>query len=326
MGKASKVTIETPPDVATDTSACRVAFEGAVVLITGAARGLGRSYAALCAARGARIVVNDLGIAADGGSPSPEPAQQAAAEICERGGLAVADPSDITTERGAAAVVATALNHFGRLDAVINNAGSVRSGPFADAHLSDLDQMLTTHVRGAFLVTRAAWKVMAGQGYGRVVMTTSSAGLYGQRGLTAYGAAKGALIGLTRALALEGEAFDIHVNAVAPLGYTRLNADLRDLERRALFERHFRVDQVAPLVALLSHRRCPVNGQIFTAGAGRFARVLIAEGVGHIEVDPTIDSVLEHMPEALADHDLVASGESNEIFARSVELTTRTSA
>jgi NAD(P)-dependent dehydrogenase (short-subunit alcohol dehydrogenase family) len=297
-----------------------LSFDGTVVLITGAGRGLGRAYASLLVGRGAKVIINDLGIETDGAKPSREPAERTAAELREAGGAAVADTSDISTERGAAAAVNAALKHFGRLDAVINNAGFVRKGRFGNMKLADLDQMLAVHVRGAFLVTSAAWKVMTQRRYGRVVMTTSCGGLYGQDGLAAYGAAKGAIVGLTRVLALEGEAVGIRVNSIAPLAYTRLAADIPDAEHRALFERNTRVEQVAPLVGLLAHRQCPVNGQIFDAGAGRFARIFIGEGTGYLDVNPTIESVRDHFDEVLADRDYSAPRSANDTVARTVAL------
>jgi NAD(P)-dependent dehydrogenase (short-subunit alcohol dehydrogenase family) len=297
-----------------------VSFAGSVVLITGGGRGLGCAYASLLASRGARLVINDLGVSADGEAPSPEVAESAAAEIRASGQLAVADCSDIATEPGAASAVAAALDHYGRLDAVINNAGFVRAAQFGDASLAHLDQMLAVHVRGAFLVTRAAWKVMAEQRYGRVVMTTSTGGLYGQIGLASYGAAKGAVMGLTRVLALEGASLGVRVNAVAPLAYTRLAAGIPDERHRALFERNARVEQVAPLVALLAHRECPVNGQIFAAGAGRFARIFVGEGTGHLDAEATIESVRDHFSEVLADNDYTSPTGSNEAVQRTVQL------
>jgi NAD(P)-dependent dehydrogenase (short-subunit alcohol dehydrogenase family) len=164
---------------------------------------------------------------------------------------------------------------------------------------------------------------MTEQRYGRIVMTTSSAGLYGQAGLSAYAAAKGALIGLTRSLGLEGAELGIKVNAIAPLGHTRLNADLPDLERRALFERHFPPELVAPLVALLAHPDCPVNGQIFAAGGGRFTRAFIAEGAGYLDVEATTESVRDHLATVLSDGSPTVPVSASDTFARSVELIAR---
>jgi NAD(P)-dependent dehydrogenase (short-subunit alcohol dehydrogenase family) len=299
-----------------------VSFAGSVVLVTGGGRGLGRAYASLLASRGASVIINDLGVSADGNAPSPEVAESAAAEIRTSGGSAVADCSDIATEPGAAAVIAKALDSFGRLDAVINNAGSVRGAQLSDATLADLDHMLAVHVRGAFLVTRAAWKIMTQQRYGRVVMTTSIGGLYGQIGLASYGAAKGAVMGLTRVLALEGESLGVRVNAVAPLAYTRLAAGIPDEEHRALFERNLRVEQVAPLVALLASRECPVSGQIFDAGAGRFARIFVGEGTGYLDAEATIESVRDHFSEVVADNEYTSPKGSNEAVERTVQLMT----
>lgn len=300
------------------TFGAQMSFDGAVALITGGGRGLGKAYASLLAARSAKVVVNDLEF--EDASTQLSVAEQTAREIREAGGIAIGVSSDITREAGAKAAVAAAMDHFGRLDAIINNAGTVCTKDFANTHLDDLDEMLTVHVRGAFLVTKAAWKIMAAQRYGRVVMTTSSAGLYGQAGLAAYGAAKAALIGMTRALAVEGEQVGIRTNAVSPLGHTRLNADLPDEKRRAFFQRRARVEQVAPLVALLAHRDCPVNGEIIDAGAGRFARVMIGAGRGYIDVDATIETVRDNFAEVLADRDYHAPTSADDTVAHSVRL------
>lgn len=294
-------------------------FDGSVILITGAARGLGRSYARLCAARGARLVVNDLWRVAEGADASTS-AEDFVAALNELGGAAFAVDADINTPRGATAAVAAALKQFGRLDGVINNAGVVRAAPFVDTTLADLETMLASHVRGTFLVARAAWPTMAAQGHGRIVATSSSAGLYGQAGLSAYAAAKGAIIGLVKTLGLEGADLGIRTNAVAPLGHTRLNADLPDLERRALFERHFSPDLVAPLVALLAHPACPTNGEVFSAGGGRFARAFIAEGAGYLDLAPSMESVRDNFGAAMSDRDFVAPASASDTFARTVEL------
>jgi NAD(P)-dependent dehydrogenase (short-subunit alcohol dehydrogenase family) len=297
-----------------------ISFESSVILITGAARGLGRAYANFLAARGARIILNDIGVTAAGASPSPAVAEQAAAEIGQAGGVAIADCSDVATEAGAIAAVRVALDQFGRIDAVINNAGFVRSGKLADVSVEDFDATVAVHARGAFLVTRAAWAAMTKQGYGRVVMTTSCGALYGQVGLTAYGAAKGAIMGMTRVLAIEGEPLGIRVNGVAPLAYTRLAAGIPDDDHRALFERHARVEQVAPLVGLLAHPACPVNGLIFDAGAGRFARIFQGEGVGYLNPDATIEAVRDHFEEILSDQGFTKPTGADDAVSRTVQL------
>lgn len=303
-----------------------VSFTDSVVIVTGGGRGLGRAYATLLAARGAKVVVNDIGLDLKGGNASPEVAAQVAEEITASGGTAIGNASDITTVAGAEAVVAAAVDTFGRLDAVINNAGAVRDGWMGTTTPDDLDQMLSIHTRGAFYVTTAAWKIMASQKYGRIVMTTSCGGLYGQPGLAAYGAAKGAVMGLTRVLSLEGETCGIRVNAIAPLAYTRLAAHIPEEDRRALFERHLRVEQVAPLVALLAHRGCPVNGEVFDAGAGRYARMFIGEGIGYVNPDASIEDVRDNFAEILADRDSTLPRHASETVARTVALLNRTHA
>lgn len=303
-----------------------LAFDGQVVLITGAARGLGRAYADLLATRGARLVLNDIGVSAGGADPSAVISAQAAAEIRASGGDAVADASDISTEDGAARAVATAIDHYGRIDAVINNAGFVRSGPITETSLADFDAMLDVHARGAFLVTRAAWRFMEPQRYGRIVLVTSAGAIHGQRSLCAYSAAKGAVIGMTQALAVEAEPLGIRINALAPLAYTRLAAGIPDEDHRAHFERHARVDQVAPMAALLAHRECPVNGMIFDAGAGRFARVFLAEGDGFLDTEPTPETVRDHIDEILSDRGFAPSDDADAAVARTVSLIERRAA
>lgn len=301
----------------------RLSFAGQVVLITGAARGLGRAYANLLAARGARLVLNDIGVSAAGAEPSAAIAEAAAAEIRSAGGDIVADANDISTEGGAAAAVATAVDRYGRIDAVINNAGFVRSGPITSTTLADFDAMLDVHARGAFFVSRAAWRPMQAQGYGRIVLVTSSGAIYGQRGLCAYAAGKGAIIGMTRALAIEGEPLGIRINALAPLAYTRLAAGIPDEEHRAHFERHAHVDQVAPMAAVLAHRDCPVNGMMFDVGGGRFARVFLAEGDGFIDPQPTPESVRDHFEAILSDSGYETAEDTDAAVARTVALIER---
>jgi len=266
-------------------------FAGDVVLVTGAGAGLGRSYALLLAREGARVIVNDLGTAPDGRGIMGDSAQHVVDEITAAGGTAVADSHSIADPDGAQAAVASAVEHFGRIDAVINNAGIVRYGGFQRLTPDDIRAVLGVHLIGSLLVTRAAWKVMQSQRYGRVVFTSSSIGLLGSPGQAAYGGAKGALVGLTRVLATQGAAYGIHVNAVAPMAVTRLNEEIMS----GIFGNataQLSPDAVAPVSAFLVHRRCTLNGEVVSTAGGRVARFAVGTG-------PTIGGL--DAPEAVRD-------------------------
>jgi NAD(P)-dependent dehydrogenase (short-subunit alcohol dehydrogenase family) len=252
-------------------------FSGDVVLVTGAGAGLGRSYAHLLARQGARVVVNDLSTAPDGRDLIGGSAQHVVDEIKAAGGEAVADTHSVADPEGARATVAAAVEHFGRIDAVINNAGIVRYGGFQRLTPDDIRSVLGVHLIGSLLVTRAAWKGMADQGYGRVVFTSSSIGLLGSPGQAAYGGAKGALVGLMRVLATEGAGHGIQVNAVAPMAVTRLNEEVM----AGIFGSatpHLSPDAVAPVGAFLVHRQCTLNGEVVSTAGGRVARFAVGTG------------------------------------------------
>ena len=205
-------------------------FDDRVAVVTGAGHGLGRAYALLLAARGAQVVVNDLGGALDGTGSDESAAGAVVAEIEAAGGTAAPCATDVASEDGASAVVATALERFGRVDVVIANAGIVRFTPFPETTLDGFRRHLDVHVVGSFLVANAAWPHLAEQGYGRIVLATSN-GVHGAPGLAAYGAAKGALIGLMRTLAVEGTEVGIKANAIAPWAVTRMVEHARALNR-----------------------------------------------------------------------------------------------
>jgi NAD(P)-dependent dehydrogenase (short-subunit alcohol dehydrogenase family) len=257
--------------------AIAVDFAGDVVLVTGSGAGLGRAYAHLLAASGARVVVNDLSTAPDGRDVIGGSAQQVVDEITASGGQAVGDAHSVADPDGARAAVSTALEHFGRIDAVINNAGIVRSGGFHRLTPDDIQAVLGVHLIGSMLVTRAAWPAMKEQGYGRVVFTSSSIGLLGTPANAAYGGAKGALAGLTRALAAEGVGHGIAVNAVAPMAVTRLNEAVMSSIFGPATDR-LTADAVAPATTFLVHRECALNGEILSAAGGRVARFAVGTG------------------------------------------------
>jgi NAD(P)-dependent dehydrogenase (short-subunit alcohol dehydrogenase family) len=275
-------------------------FDGRAAIVTGAGRGIGRAYALLLAERGASVVVNDLGGSIGGSGSDAEPAVSVAGEIERAGGAAVADTSDVSQPAGAQALVDAAVERFGRIDVVVNNAGIVRWAGFPEADAENLARHLAVHVGGSFHTTRAAWPHMTAQGYGRVVMTTST-GMLGLPTNTSYAAAKGGVLGLARSLATAGMAHGIKVNLVAPAAMTRMarrrsEADAGDGEADDPMAPHL----VAPLVAYLAHESCPVTGEMYAAGAGRFARMFIACAPGYVHDageradGPTPEDVVAH--------------------------------
>jgi NAD(P)-dependent dehydrogenase (short-subunit alcohol dehydrogenase family) len=270
-------------------------FGGRVAIVTGGGRGLGRAYAKLLAARGARVVVNDLGGSMRGEGADTEPAASVAAEIVAAGGDAIAEHGDVATPAGAAALVDAAVKHFGRIDILLNNAGIIRWAGFPDADADNLARHLAVHVGGSFNTARAAWPHMIAQGHGRIVMTTSS-GLFGLPNNLSYAAAKGGVIGLTRSLATAGARHDVKVNAIAPAAFTRMAGPPRGEPASAgggPGAAEMSPELVAPMAAFLAHESCPVSGEIYAAGAGRFARIFIASTAGYVHADakPTIEDV-----------------------------------
>jgi NAD(P)-dependent dehydrogenase (short-subunit alcohol dehydrogenase family) len=272
-------------------------FNDRVAIVTGAARGIGRSYALLLASRGARVVVADYGGGPTGTGSSPEPAADVVREITEAGGDAVACCASVSEEPSAARIVDAAIEAFGRLDIVVNNAGIHDPGMFCDLSIGQFQRMLEVHYLGTLFVIRSAWPHFVRGGYGRVVNTVSEAMLGGNAELTSYGAAKGAVFGLTRNLATEGLGHGIQVNAIAPRALTRLSAahtEQMAVERSIPKEMMDKInasmtpDLVAPAVAFLAHESCPLNGEILQAGMGGVARiaVLCSQGISKRELTP----------------------------------------
>jgi NAD(P)-dependent dehydrogenase (short-subunit alcohol dehydrogenase family) len=267
-------------------------FEGRVAVVTGAGRGIGRAHAALLAERGASVVVNDLGGSMDGVGADAEPAFAVAAEIVAAGGVAIADSSDVASAAGAQSLIDAAIERFGRLDVLVNNAGIIRWARLPEADEDNLASHLAVHVMGSFNTTRAAWPQMVEQEYGRIVMTTSS-GMFGLPNNLAYATAKAGVIGLTRSLTTAGAAHGIKINLIAPAAMTRMaGAPVDDSSSAA----HMSPDLVAPMVAFLAHEKCPVSGEIYAAGAGRFSRIFIAstEGYVHPGTGVTVEDIAEH--------------------------------
>jgi len=251
-------------------------FDGRVAVVTGAGQGLGRQHALELAARGAKVVVNDLGGALDGSGSSTGPAATVVEEITKAGGEAVANTDNVATPEGAQAIVAAALDAFGRIDIVVNNAGILRDKSFKNMAPEEFDQVIAVHLRGSFLVTHAAWPHLREQAYGRVVMTTSPAGLFGNFGQANYSSAKMGLVGLTKTLAAEGAKYNIKVNAIAPIAWTRMTEELFPPD----YKDKLSVELVTPVVAWLAHESNDGSGETYSVGGGRVARVFVAEGPG----------------------------------------------
>jgi NAD(P)-dependent dehydrogenase (short-subunit alcohol dehydrogenase family) len=254
----------------------QIDFEGRVAVVTGAGGGLGRSHALLLASRGAKVVVNDLGGTRTGEGGGSEMADQVVSEIQQAGGEAVANYDGVHTWEGGEAIVQTAIDAFGKLDIVVNNAGILRDTSFAKLDEAALDMVLKVHLYGGFHVARAAWPHLRENDYGRVINTTSGSGLYGNFGQSNYSAAKLGLVGLTRTLAIEGAKYGITSNVIAPVAASRMTEDIFPPQ---LLERLV-PDYVSPLVAYLASEACTDTGRIYSVGGGYMARVAILEGEG----------------------------------------------
>jgi NAD(P)-dependent dehydrogenase (short-subunit alcohol dehydrogenase family) len=271
-------------------------FDGKVAIVTGAGGGLGRSHALMLASRGALVVVNDLGGAVDGTGSDKGAAERVVDEIKAAGGEAVADTNSVSTPEGGAAIVQTAIDAFGRVDIVINNAGILRDKAFHNLTPDLLNPVLDVHLKGAFHVSQPAFVKMREQGYGRIVCTSSAAGIFGNFGQTNYGAAKMGLVGLTRVLAVEGAKFNIKANAIAPLALTRMTENilggLGDKLDPSL---------ISPLVTFLAHEDCPATGRIFSVGGGRVAEIFIGETKGYVNPALAAEHLRDHW-EQVTDH------------------------
>jgi NAD(P)-dependent dehydrogenase (short-subunit alcohol dehydrogenase family) len=252
-------------------------YDGKVAVVTGAGRGLGAAYARLLASRGAAVLVNDAGVVLGSQDDRPDPAAEVVAEIRAVGGRAVADGHDVVTD--GAAVVDHALAQLGRLDIVICNAGFAGGGQFVDIADDDFDRVCDVHIKGTRSVVKAAWPHLVAAGAGRIV-TTSSASVFGSGGTSPYITGKSAVFGFTRALSHEAKAVGITVNSIMPSAYTRLTAQVPDETFRAFLSEHFAPERIAPFVAWLVHESTTINGECFSVGAGRAARVFLGETAG----------------------------------------------
>jgi NAD(P)-dependent dehydrogenase (short-subunit alcohol dehydrogenase family) len=250
--------------------------QGRIVIVTGAGGGLGRAYARLLAAEGAKVVVNDLGGARDGSGAGAAMADAVVAEIRELGGQAVADYSNVADPDGAAALVRTAVEHFGGVHGLVNNAGILRDASFAKLTDQQWDAVLRVHLYGSYHVTHAVWPLLRAQGFGRIVMATSTSGLFGNFGQANYGAAKLGLVGLVNTLAIEGARNDIKINAVAPMAATRMTEDVAPA---AVLEA-LPTAQVAPVVGYLLTEELDTTGSVFVVGGGLVQRVAYFQNAG----------------------------------------------
>jgi NAD(P)-dependent dehydrogenase (short-subunit alcohol dehydrogenase family) len=264
-----------------------IRFDNRVALVTGAGAGLGRSHALLLASRGAKVVVNDPGVTTDGRGGSTGVADAVVAEIKAKGGQAIANTDSVADRAGAAAMVKQAVDTFGKIDIVINNAGILRDKTFAKMSLDDFDIVMQVHLAGSVHVTKAAWQHMLDQKYGRVVLTTSGSGLAGNYGQSNYGAAKAAMVGLMHNLMQEGAKSNIKVNCISPVAGTRMTQGLMpDAMLKKLDP-----GQVSPAVAWLASEACDVTGEIVAAGAGYFSRIKFVKGTGAILGDGGIATI-----------------------------------
>ena len=270
-------------------------FDGRVAVVTGGGGGLGRAYSLELARRGARVVVNDLGGSVDGSGAGTRAADAVVAEIKAVGGEALASYDSVSSPEGGEAIIGAAVEAFGTVDVVINNAGILRDRSFSNLTLDDLHGVLDTHLKGAFYVSMPAFKVMKEKGYGRFVHTSSNSGLFGNFGQANYGAAKMGLVGLSNVLAIEGAKYGIQSNVIGPVARTRMTEQLLGPLADLLAP-----EQVMPLVVFLASEANPHTHEIFTAGGGRYGRIFIGTNPGWFagpKVVPTVEDVQAHIDE-----------------------------
>jgi NAD(P)-dependent dehydrogenase (short-subunit alcohol dehydrogenase family) len=274
-------------------------FSGSVALVTGAGNGLGREYALQLAARGAKVVVNDVAVGVDGRARAGSPAQLVVEEIEAAGGTAVASTESVATPSGGAAIVAAAVREFGDLDIVINNAGIARTNFFSEVVYEDVIASLSVHLLGAYHVLMPAWKHLVARGGGRVVNTTSSVGTFGQRRSAVYASGKMGVVGLTRVLAQEGAPDGIKVNAIAPVASSRMAGEVYGkLDPKVPPER------VAAVVLALVHESCAVTGEVISAGGGRMSRLIVAATDGYFDEALDDEAAAAHLDEVCAQEDV----------------------
>jgi NAD(P)-dependent dehydrogenase (short-subunit alcohol dehydrogenase family) len=265
-------------------------FDGRVAVVTGGGRGLGRSYALLLASQGAKVVVNDPGGSLSGGGTDTTPAEDVVREIVAAGGEAAANIDSVATPAGGEAIIETALDRFGRIDILIHNAGNVRRAPLREMSYEDFEAVVGVHLRGAFHVVRPAFPVMCDAGYGRIVLTSSIGGLYGNHGVANYAVAKAGVIGLSNVAAMEGMEHGVKSNVIVPAAVTRMAEGIDTSAYPPMGP-----ELVAPVAGWLSHETCSITGEILVALAGRVATAVVAETPGVYRPSWSIADVGENM-------------------------------
>jgi NAD(P)-dependent dehydrogenase (short-subunit alcohol dehydrogenase family) len=287
-----------------------IEFDGRVAIVTGAGGGLGKCYALELARRGARVVVNDLGGNPDGTGAAASPADTTVAEIKAAGGEAVANYDSVATPEGGEAITKTALDAFGTVDIVINNAGILRDKSFVNLAVADLGAVIDVHLLGAFHVTQPAFRVMKEKGYGRLLFTSSAAGVFGNFGQTNYGAAKMGLVGLSNVLAVEGAKAGITSNVIAPIAKSRLTEELLGPLADAV-----EPELVMPLSLYLVSQACELTHEIFSVGGGKYSRVFIGETPGWFAgkgARPTVEDIATHIGDIRSEEGYTVPGNAND--------------
>jgi len=272
----------------------KISFDGQVAVITGSGGGLGKAYALLLAERGAKVVVNDLGGSFDGMGADTTPAQMVVDEIKASGGEAVANYDSVAEWESAQRIIQTAVDNFGRMDILINNAGILRDKSLAKMQIEDYHKIIAVHLDGTFFCTKAAYPFMKEQAYGRIVSTASSAGLYGNFGQVNYGSAKMGIAGMMNCVAQEGARYNINANTIVPTAGTRLTFTVMPEEAIS----NVKPEYVAPMVAWLCSKNCSESGKIFSAGGGYFSRVAVVEGAG-VTFDPDKEMTVEMIDQSI---------------------------
>ena len=265
-------------------------FDGRVAVVTGGGRGLGREYALLLAERGARVVVNDSGGSLTGDGSDTTPAEDVVREIVSAGGQAVASTDSVVTPSGGKAIIATAVETYGQVDILIHNAGIVRRASLREMTYEDFEAVVDVHLRGAFHLVRPAFALMCDAGYGRIVLTSSIGGLYGNHEVANYAVAKAGVLGLSNVAAMEGAAHGVLSNVIVPAAVTRMAAGIDTSAYPPMGP-----ELVAPAVGWLAHESCSVTGEVLIALAGRIARAVVAESPGVYRPSWSIEEVGEHI-------------------------------